>query len=55
MRERKKPDNPSEKYQAFLESINEVFCIIKVLLDENDHPVDYRFLKVNAAIENKQV
>ena len=40
----------SEKnYRTLFESMNEGFCTIEVLFDENDKAVDYRFLEVNPA------
>lgn len=40
----------SEKiYKEILESIDEGFCIVKVLLDKNKSPIDYRFLETNRA------
>lgn len=38
-----------ERYRTLFESIDEGFCIIEVLFDENDTPVDYRFLTINPA------
>ncbi|MCX4241881.1 ATP-binding protein [Paraliomyxa miuraensis] len=40
-----------EKYRSLFESIDEGFCIIEVLFDERDEPVDYLFLEVNPAFE----
>ncbi len=39
------------KYRTLFESIDEGFCIVEMLFDENDKPVDYRFLEVNPAFE----
>jgi PAS domain S-box-containing protein len=36
-----------EQYRTLFESIDEGFCTIEVLFDENDKAVDYRFLEVN--------
>src|SRR5688572_27359579 len=38
-----------QKYRFLFDSIDEGFCIIEVIFDENDRPVDYRFLEVNPA------
>ena len=35
------------RYRTLLTSIDEGFCIIEVLFDEEQHPIDYRFLEVN--------
>lgn len=40
-----------EKYRTLFNSIDEGFCIIEVLFDEHEDPIDYRFLEVNAAFE----
>ncbi|SDX67412.1 PAS domain-containing protein, partial [Thiocapsa roseopersicina] len=41
------------KYRCLFESIDEGFCIIEMLFDARDKPVDYRFLEVNAAFERQ--
>ncbi|RUS94982.1 hypothetical protein DSM106972_091420 [Dulcicalothrix desertica PCC 7102] len=40
-----------EKYRTLFESIDQGFCICEVLFDENDKPIDYRFLVVNPVFE----
>jgi PAS domain S-box-containing protein len=42
-----------EKYRTLFESIDQGFCTIEVLFDENEKPVDYRFLMVNPAFERQ--
>ena len=37
------------RYRTLFESLDEGFCIIEVLFDENGRSVDYRFLETNAA------
>jgi PAS domain S-box-containing protein len=39
------------KYRTLFESIDEGFCIIEMLFDEDDQPVDYRFLETNPTFE----
>jgi len=39
------------RYHALFESIDEGLCIIEVMFDEQDRPVDYRFLQTNPAFE----
>jgi PAS domain S-box-containing protein len=41
-----------ERYHTLFNTLIEGFCIIEVLFDAEDHPVDYRFLEVNAAFES---
>jgi PAS domain S-box-containing protein len=40
-----------EKYNLMFESIDEGFCIVEVIFDERDNPVDYRFLEMNPSFE----
>lgn len=42
-----------ERYRALFEAIDEGFCIIQMLFDERDKPVDYRFLQTNPAFERE--
>jgi PAS domain S-box-containing protein len=42
-----------ERYRTLFESIDEGFCVIEVLFDENEKAIDYRFLEVNPAFENQ--
>lgn len=39
----------ASRYRAILDAIGRGFCIIDVLFDADDRPLDYRFLEVNAA------
>ncbi len=42
-----------DRHQALFNSMDEGFCIIEVLCDEKQHPVDYRFLEINGAFERQ--
>jgi PAS domain S-box-containing protein len=42
-----------ERYRALFESIDEGFCVIEMLFDENNKPFDYRFLEVNPLFEQQ--
>ena len=42
-----------EKYRALFDSIDEGFCVVEVLFDDADNPVDYRFLEVNRVFEKQ--
>ncbi|MEG4212802.1 PAS domain-containing protein [Microcoleus sp. S13_B4] len=42
-----------ERYRTLFESIDEGFCIIEMLFDENDKPIDYYFLEVNPIFEQQ--
>jgi PAS domain S-box-containing protein len=39
------------RYRLLFESIDQGFCVCELVLDENNAPVDYRFLEVNLAFE----
>jgi PAS domain S-box-containing protein len=41
------------RYRTLLNSIDEGFCIIEVMFDERDRPVDYRFVEVNPTFEKQ--
>lgn len=38
-----------EQYRYLFNSIDDGFCVIDVIFDENDHPVDYQYIEVNPA------
>ena len=40
-----------ERYRALFDSMDQGFCVIEVLFDENGRPVDYLFLEANPAFE----
>jgi PAS domain S-box-containing protein len=42
-----------ERYRNLFETMIEGFCIIEVIFDDNNLPVDYRFLEINPAFENQ--
>lgn len=42
-----------ERYRTLFESIDEGFCVIEVLFDENDRPIDYRFLETNPMFQQQ--
>jgi PAS domain S-box-containing protein len=42
-----------EKYRTLFDSIDEGFCTIEMLFDENQKPVDYRFLEINPSFEKQ--
>lgn len=43
----------AKKYEMLFNSIDEGFCIIEVIFDSENKPVDYRFLEVNDAFEKQ--
>ena len=48
--ERKKAE---EKYRTLFDSIDEGFCIVKMVFDKDDKPIDYRFLEINSSFERQ--
>jgi PAS domain S-box-containing protein len=42
-----------EKYRSLFDSMNDGFCIVELLDDERQQPIDYRFLAANAAFERQ--
>ncbi|MEO8206269.1 MAG: response regulator, partial [Chthoniobacterales bacterium] len=42
-----------ERYHTLFKSMDEGFCIVEVIFDVNDKPIDYRFLEVNGAFEKQ--
>ena len=42
-----------EHYRMLFNSIDEGFCIIEVIFDENEKPIDYRFLEINPSFEKQ--
>lgn len=42
-----------EHYRSLFESIDEGFCIIEVIFDDDKKPVDYRFLQINPSFEQQ--
>ncbi|EEF62614.1 PAS domain S-box protein [Pedosphaera parvula] len=42
-----------ERYRTLFESMDEGFCIIEVIFDAGQRPMDYRFLEINPAFEKQ--
>jgi len=42
-----------QNYRMLFESIDEGFCTIEVLFDQNENPVDYRFLQISPSFERQ--
>jgi PAS domain S-box-containing protein len=42
-----------ERYRNLFNSMDQGYCIIEMIFDEQDRPVDYRFLEVNRAFEKQ--
>jgi len=54
VRERTEELRSSElHYTSLFNAIDEGFCIVEVIFDENEKPVDYRFLEINESFERQ--
>ena len=42
-----------ERYRTLFNTLIEGFCIIEVVFDAEDKPIDYRFLEINPAFEGR--
>jgi len=42
-----------QRYRTLFESIDDGFCLMQLVFDAEDRPVDYRFLEANAAFERQ--
>jgi len=40
-------------YRSLFNAIDEGFCIVEMIFDENEKPIDYRFLETNPAFEKQ--
>lgn len=40
-----------KKYRTLFENMNEAFALHEIILDENNEPVDYRFIEINSVFE----
>src|SRR5690349_15952384 len=42
-----------ERYRTLFDAMDEGYCIIEVLFDAQQQPVDYRFIEVNSSFERQ--
>jgi PAS domain S-box-containing protein len=42
-----------ERHRTLFETMNEGFCVVEVLFDKHNTPIDYRFLEMNPAFEQQ--
>ncbi|HEY9880058.1 MAG TPA: PAS domain S-box protein [Leptolyngbyaceae cyanobacterium] len=42
-----------ERYRTLFETMEDGFCVIEMLFDDNKTPIDYRFLEINPAFEKQ--
>jgi signal transduction histidine kinase len=41
------------RYRSLFNALDEGFCVVEVIFDSRDKPIDYRFLEVNASFERQ--
>ncbi len=41
------------RFRTLFNSIDEGFCVVEMIFDENDRPIDYRFLEVSPSFEKQ--
>jgi PAS domain S-box-containing protein len=41
------------RFRALFESMDEGYCVVEMIFDEKDNPIDYRFLDVNPVFERQ--
>lgn len=42
-----------ERYRTLFESLDEGFCILEIIFDDADNPIDYRFIETNPAFDEQ--
>lgn len=42
-----------ERYRTLFENIDAAFCVVEVIFDEQDRPIDHRFIEINPAFEKQ--
>ncbi|MGZ5287035.1 MAG: PAS domain S-box protein, partial [Flavisolibacter sp.] len=50
---RRRLEESESKYKELFNSMDEGFCLVEVLFDENNQPVNYRFLETNPVFEKQ--
>jgi PAS domain S-box-containing protein len=50
---KKKLENSEAKYRTLFESMDQGFCILEMIFDDNQKPIDYRFLEINPVFEKQ--
>ncbi|MDB5206797.1 MAG: domain S-box protein [Flavisolibacter sp.] len=48
---RQKEQESEAKYRSLFESMDQGFCVLEMIFDESNQPVDYRFLETNSVFE----
>lgn len=50
---RRKVQESEAKYRNLFETMDQGFCVLEMIFDENHQPVDYRFLETNSVFEKQ--
>jgi PAS domain S-box-containing protein len=50
---RRKIQESEEKYRSLFEAMDQGFCILEMIFDDDNNPVDYRFLEINPTFEKQ--
>jgi PAS domain S-box-containing protein len=50
---RRKVEDSEEKYRGLFEKMDQAFCIVEMIFDSDNRPVDYRFLETNPVFEKQ--
>lgn len=50
---RREVEESGEKYRGLFQSMDQGFCVLEMLFDEQNRPVDYRFLEINPVFESQ--
>jgi PAS domain S-box-containing protein len=50
---RRKVEESEEKYRSLFETMDQGFCLIEMLFDSSNKPVDYRFIELNPRFEQQ--
>jgi PAS domain S-box-containing protein len=50
---RKKAKESEAKYRSLFESMDQGFCVLEMIFDQDNHPIDYRFLETNPVFEQQ--
>ena len=50
---RKKVEESETKYRSLFETMDQGFCIVDVLFDKHNNPIDYLFIEVNPVFEQQ--
>jgi PAS domain S-box-containing protein len=50
---RRKEQESEAKYRKLFETIDQGFCVIELIFDDDEQPIDYRFVEINPVFEKQ--